>query len=87
MPVGQPAPDASARGNADSHRSDLKRNANGILVSRSLSEGFVYLTHGTASLEKAKKLSTIITNVNYITCAIYTFMVIIDIMILIIDRV
>ena len=66
MPVGQPAPDASARVNADAHRSDLKRNENGILVSRSLSEGFAYLTHGTASLEEAKKLLTIITNVNCI---------------------
>jgi hypothetical protein len=61
MPDGQPAPDASARGNADAHRSDLKRKAEGI--SRSLSEVFAYLTHGTASLEEAKKLLSIITNV------------------------
>ncbi len=44
--------------------SELKRKADGI--SRSLSEVFAYLTHGTASLEEAKKLLTIITNVNYI---------------------
>ncbi len=63
---GLPAPDAFARGNADAHRTDSKRNADGI--SRSPSEVFAYrdLTHETASLEKAKKLFTIITNVNYI---------------------
>ncbi len=60
MPDGMPAGDASARGNADSHRADLKRKSDGI--SRSLSEVFAYLTHGTASLEEAKKLLTIITN-------------------------
>ena len=41
MPDGQPSPDASARGNADDHRSELKRKADGI--SRSLSEVFAYL--------------------------------------------
>ena len=61
MPDGMPAGDASARGNADLHRADLKRKSDGI--SRSLSELFAYLTHGTASLEEAKKLLTIITNV------------------------
>jgi hypothetical protein len=61
MPDGMPAGDASARGNADSHRADLKRKSDGI--SRSLSDLFAYLTHGTASLEEAKKLLTIITNV------------------------
>ncbi len=69
LPDGQPslAPDASARGNADDHRSEeskLKRKADGI--SESLSEVFAYLTHGTASLEEETKLLTIITNVNYI---------------------
>jgi hypothetical protein len=64
MPDGQPSPDVSARGDADDHRSELKRKADGI--SRSLSEDLAYLTHGTASLEEAKKLLTIITNVNYI---------------------
>ena len=43
MPGGLPSPDASARGNADDHRSELKRKADGI--SRSLSEVFAYLTH------------------------------------------
>ena len=43
---------------------ELKRKADGI--SRSLSVVFAYLTHGTASLEEAKKLLTIITNVNCI---------------------
>ena len=62
MPDGQPAPDASARGNAEAHRSDLKRKADGI--SRSLSEVFSYLTYGTASLAEAKKLLSIMTNVN-----------------------
>jgi hypothetical protein len=42
----------SARGDADDHRSELKRKADEI--SRSLSEVFAYLTHGTASLEEAK---------------------------------
>ncbi len=64
MPGGLPSPDASARGNADDHHSELKRKADGI--SSSLSEVFAYLTHETASLEEAKKLLTIITNVNYI---------------------
>jgi hypothetical protein len=64
MPGGLPSPDASARGNADDHRSELKQKADGI--SRSLSDVFAYLTHGTASLEEAKKLLTIITNVSYI---------------------
>jgi hypothetical protein len=64
VPDVQPAPDVSARGNADDHRSDLKRKADGI--SRSLSEVFAYLTHGTSSLEEAKQLLTIITNVNHI---------------------
>jgi hypothetical protein len=54
MPDGMPAGDASARGNADSHRADLKRKSDGI--SRNLSEVFAYLTHGTASLEEAKEL-------------------------------
>ena len=81
-PDGQPAPDASARGNANDHRSDLKRKADGI--SRSLSEVFAYLTHGTASLEEAKKLLTIITNVNYIDSIIY-IMVIMFIMIYLFD--
>ena len=65
MPDGIPSGDASARGNADSHRADLKRKSDGI--SRSLSEVFAYLTYGTESLEEAKKLLTIITNV----CKIY----------------
>ncbi len=51
----------SARGNANEHRTELKRNAEGI--SRSQCEVFAYLTHGTTSLEEAKKLLTIITNV------------------------
>ena len=63
MPHGQPNPDSSVRGNADSHRSDLKRKADDM--SRSLSEVFAYLTHGTTSLEEAKDLLRIITNVMY----------------------
>ena len=65
MPDGMPSGDASARGNADSHRADLKRKSDSI--SRSLSEVFAFLTYGTESLEEAKKLLTIITNV----CTIY----------------
>jgi hypothetical protein len=65
MPANMPSGDASARGNADSHRADLKRKSDGI--SRSLSEVFAYLTYGTESLDEAKKLLTIITNV----CTIY----------------
>ena len=64
MPDGQPAPDVSARGNADDHRSDLKRKADGI--SRSMSEVFAYLTHVTSTLEEAKKMLTIVMNVNHI---------------------
>ena len=61
MPAGQPAADASVCGNTDEHRSQLKENAEGL--SRSLSEVFAYLTHGTSSLEEAGKLLSIITNV------------------------
>ena len=61
MPEGQPAAEVSSRGTSDAHRAELKTNATGI--SRSLSEVFAYLTHGTASLEEAKKLLSIITNV------------------------
>ena len=63
MPEGQPAAEASSRGTTDAHRAGLKINANGI--SRSLSEVFAYLTHGTASLEEARKLLSIITNVHH----------------------
>ncbi len=66
MPGGLLSLDASARGNADDHRSELKPKADGISSLRSLSEVFAYLTHGTAALEEAKKLLTIITNVDYI---------------------
>jgi hypothetical protein len=59
MPNGHP--DASATGLDAAHRSELKRKADGI--SRSLSEVFAFLTHGIASLEEAKELLTIITNV------------------------
>jgi hypothetical protein len=67
MPGGLPSPDASARGNADDHRSELKRKVDGNSSSLRLSvRFFAYLTHGTASLEEVKKLLTIITNVHYI---------------------
>jgi hypothetical protein len=59
MPGGLPSPDASARKNAGDHLSALKRKTDGI--SRCLSEVFADLKHGTASLEEAKKLLTIIT--------------------------
>uniref|UniRef100_A0A7S0QMD2 C2H2-type domain-containing protein n=1 Tax=Cryptomonas curvata TaxID=233186 RepID=A0A7S0QMD2_9CRYP len=62
MPDGQPAAETSSRSNSDAHRSQLKQNAEGL--SRSLSEVFAYLTHGTASLEEARKLLSIITNVS-----------------------
>ena len=42
MPDGVPAPEASVQGNAEDHRADLKRKADGI--SRSLSDVF-YLPH------------------------------------------
>ena len=61
MPNGRPDPDSSATGFDAAHRSELKRKADGI--SRSLSEVFAFLTHGTASLEEAKRLLAIITNV------------------------
>ncbi len=61
MPEGQPAPEVSSRGTSDARRAELKTNATGI--SRSLSEVFAYLTHGTASLEEARKLLSIITNI------------------------
>ncbi len=63
MTHGHPDADDSARGLDHAHRSDLKRKAEGI--SRSLSELFAFLTHGTASLEEAKKLLSIITNVRH----------------------
>ena len=62
MPDGKPAAETSGRGNSDAHHSQLKQNAEGL--SRSLSEVFAYLTHGTASLEEARKLLSIITNVS-----------------------
>ena len=62
MPDGQPAPEASSRGTSDAHRAELKTNATGFR--RSLSEVFAYLTHGTASLEKARRILSIITNVH-----------------------
>ena len=68
MPEGQPAPEVSSRGTSDAHRAELKTNATGI--SRSLSEVFAYLTHGTASLEEARKLLSIITNVLTL-CTLY----------------
>ena len=69
MPDGQPADESLSHGNSDAHRSELKRNADGI--SRSLSEVFAYLTHGTALLEEARKLLSIITNVYQITYMFY----------------
>jgi hypothetical protein len=74
MPDGMPSVDASARGNTDSHRADLKRKSDGI--SRSLSEVFAYLTYGTASLEEAKKLLTIITNVCTINILYFKYYII-----------
>jgi hypothetical protein len=68
MPEGQPAAEVSSRGTSDAHRAELKTNATGI--SRSLSEVFAYLTHGTASLEEARKLLSIITNVLTL-CTLY----------------
>jgi len=62
MPDGVPEPEASVHGNVDEHCSSLKRKADGI--SRSLSEVFAYLTYNTSSLNEAKKLLTIITNVS-----------------------
>jgi hypothetical protein len=62
MPDGVPEPEASVHGNVDEHRSSLKRKADGF--SRSLSEVFAYLTYNTSSLNEAKKLLTIITNVS-----------------------
>ena len=61
MPDGVPAPEASVQGNAEDHRADLKRKADGI--SRSLSDVFAYLTYNTTSQNEAKKLLTIIHNV------------------------
>jgi len=52
MPHGHPDADDSARGLDHAHRSDLKRKAEGI--SRSLSEVFAFLTHGTSSLRKPR---------------------------------
>ncbi len=63
MPHGHPDADDCARRLDHAHRSDLKREAEGIF--RSLSEVFAFLTHGTASLEEAKKLLFIITNVRH----------------------
>ena len=61
MPDGMPAPETSVQGNAEDHRSELKRKADGI--SRSLSDVFAYLTYNTTSQNEAKKLLTIIHNV------------------------
>ncbi len=64
MPEGQPAAEVTSHGSSNAHRAELKSNAKGI--SRSLSEVFAYLTHGTASLEEARNRLAIITNVNHI---------------------
>ena len=80
MPDGMPSGDASARGNADSHRADLKRKSDGI--SRSLSDLFAYLTHGTASLEEAKTLLTRITNVCTINILYYIYNILFSLCIL-----
>ena len=61
MPQGAPEPYKSVRGNADEHRSQLKRKANDI--SRSYSEVFSYLTQTTKSQSEAKELLEMITNV------------------------
>ncbi len=63
MPHSHLDADYSTRGLDHAHRSGLKRKAEGN--SRSLSEVFAFLTHGAASLEEAKKLLSIITNVRY----------------------
>ena len=77
MPDGQPAAETSSRGISDAHRTELKQNAEGL--SRSLSEVFAYLTHGTASLEEARKLLSIITNVSimFLMCFIRSLILII----------
>jgi hypothetical protein len=62
MPDGQPAPEASSRGTSGGHSAELKTNATGFR--RSLSEVFALLTHGTASLEEARKILSVITNVH-----------------------
>ena len=67
MPNDAPDPDTFVRGIADEHRSELKRNAKDI--SRSYSEVFSYLTHGTKSQSEAKVLLEMITNV----CTIILF--------------
>ncbi len=54
MPDGQLAAEASSRGTSDAHHAELKTNATGFR--RSLSEVSACLTHGTASLEEARKL-------------------------------
>ncbi len=61
MPAGQPAAEASSHGTSDAHSAELKTNATGI--SRSLSEVFAYLTHGTASLECLVPVNYATTNV------------------------
>ena len=72
MPDGVPAPEASVQGNADEHREDLKRKADGI--SRSLSDVFAYLTYNTTSQNEAKKLLTIIHNVGFCSLSIYIYL-------------
>jgi hypothetical protein len=64
MPEGQPVAEVSSLGSCNAHRAELKSNAEGI--SRSLSEVFSYLTHGTASLEEARNLLAINTDVHHI---------------------
>ena len=70
MPDGVPAPEASVQGNAEDHRADLKRKADGI--SRSLSDVFAYLTYNTTSQNEVKKLLTIIHNVCFYTIHIFS---------------
>jgi hypothetical protein len=61
MPNGAPDPDKSIRGIGDEYRSELKRNAKDI--SRSFSEVFTFLTHGTKSQAEAKVFLDMVTNV------------------------
>ncbi len=76
MPDGVPEQEASVTGNDDKHRSNLKRKSEGI--SRSLSEVLTYLTYNPSSLNEAKKLLSIITNVSMIILYIIAIICIIS---------
>ena len=69
IPDGFMANDTRLWGGFDMDRDNLKRKAQDI--SRSESEVYAFLTHNTTSLEEARRLLRIISNVRYFAIICY----------------